>query len=280
MGAYSRLVKPNEPHPKKRFGQHFLRDTGVLERIVRWIQPAARDLFLDIGAGDGALSAHLAPRVACLLAIELDRDCISRLEKALASFKSAIIVAGDVLQLDLSGLVARYLQPGQRLRVAGNLPYNIATAIIEKLTHSGLPIEDLFFMVQLEVAQRITASPGSRRYGFLSVDCQHHCEVQMGFKIAPACFVPRPRVSSAMLSLRPKAGKQDPAFHSAFEALAKAAFSYRRKTLENSLSRNPVFGKIPLLSRAGIDGSRRAEELSVQEYEHLAQVFHGHFQRS
>jgi len=279
MGVYPRLVKSNEPGPKKRFGQHFLRDTGVLERIVRWIQPTPDDLFLEIGAGDGALSARLAERVARLLAIEVDLDRIPYLESTLAIFKSATVISGDVLQLDLAGLVARYLQPGQKLRVAGNLPYNIATAIIEKLLHGGLPIEDMFFMVQLEVAQRITASPGSRQYGFLSVNCQHRADVQMGFRVSPACFVPRPQVSSAMLSFRPKVNLQDPAFDSDFEALGKAAFSYRRKTLENSLSRHPVFGAISrtLLNRAGIDGARRAEELSVQEYEYLALIFHKYF---
>jgi 16S rRNA (adenine1518-N6/adenine1519-N6)-dimethyltransferase len=279
MGASSRLVKSNEPGPKKRFGQHFLRDTGVLERIVRWIQPAPDDIFLDIGAGDGALSKGLAPRVARLLAIEVDADCIPALQKALARFGSATIIAGDILQLDLAELVSHHLQHGRKLRVAGNLPYNIATAIIEKLLHSLLPIEDLFFMVQLEVAQRIIACPGSRQYGFLSVHCQHHSDVQMGFKVSPACFVPRPRVSSAVLSFRPKPALQDPFLEADFDALGKAAFSYRRKTLENSLRKHPIFGKISqaLLSQAGIEGSRRAEELSVSEYERLAQIFHSCF---
>jgi 16S rRNA (adenine1518-N6/adenine1519-N6)-dimethyltransferase len=246
-----------------------------VERIVRWIRPAAEDMFLEIGAGDGALSRHLAPRVARLLAVEVDADRIPLLEKALALFESATVIAGDVLELDLAELVSRHRQPGEKLRVAGNLPYNIATAIIEKMLHSRLPIEDLSLMVQLEVAQRITASPGSRQYGFLSVRCQHRSDVRMGFKVPPACFVPRPQVSSALVFFRPKPEPQDPDFEAGFEALAKAAFSHRRKTLENSLRRHPLFGSIAhdLLSRARIDGSRRAEELSVREYERLAQVF-------
>jgi len=280
MGAYPRLVKSDEPGPKRRFGQHFLRDTGVLDRIVRWIQPATDDLFLDIGAGDGALSVRLAGRVARLVAIEVDADRIPLLEKALARFESATVIAGDILQLNLSELVSRYIQPGQKLRIAGNLPYNIATAIIEKLLHSQLSISDLFFMVQLEVAQRITASPGSKQYGLLSVECQHRADVRWGFKVSPACFVPRPRVSSATLSFCPKPHSRDPALEPDFEALCKAAFAYRRKTLENSLRRHPVLGKITraLLNSAGIDGSRRAEELSVQEYENLAEIYRGHFQ--
>jgi 16S rRNA (adenine1518-N6/adenine1519-N6)-dimethyltransferase len=278
MGALLPLVKSNESRAKKRFGQHFLRDTGVLERIIRWIQPAPNDFFLDIGAGDGALSLRLAERATRLVAIEIDRDCIPPLERALESIDSVTIIQGDILKMSLSELIARYAKPGQKIRIAGNLPYNIATAIIEKLLHSGLPIEDLFFMVQLEVAQRITAAPGSRQYGSLSVDCQHHAVVQMGSKISPACFVPRPKVSSAMISLRPKANLQDPVFESLFESLTKAAFAYRRKTLENSLRRHPMLAKISkdLLDRAGIDGSRRAEALAVREYENLANILYIH----
>jgi 16S rRNA (adenine1518-N6/adenine1519-N6)-dimethyltransferase len=279
MGARPQLVKSYEPDPKKRFGQHFLRDKGVIDRIARWIQPAPRDLILEIGAGDGALSSTLAPLTARFIAVELDVDCIPRLEMELARFETAVVVPGDILQLDLRELISRYMDPGLRLRIAGNLPYNIASAIIERLLHSGLPAEDMFFMVQLEVAQRILAKPGCREYGFLSVDCQHHADVRMGFKVSPACFVPRPKVGSATISFRPKLSSLDPALEHDFESIAKAAFGYRRKTLANSLVRHPLIGKISngLLKGAGIDGSRRAEALSVQEYERLAQVFHDSF---
>jgi 16S rRNA (adenine1518-N6/adenine1519-N6)-dimethyltransferase len=279
MGVYSRLVKSNEPRLKKRFGQHFLRDTGVLERIVKWIHPASDDLFCDIGAGDGALSVRLAERVDRLLAIEIDSDCIPSLERLLEHTESATIIAGDILKLDLEELILRYRKPGQKIRIAGNLPYNIATPIIEKVLHSGLPIEDMFFMVQLEVAQRIAAAPGSRQYGYFSVYCQHYAIVQMGFKVSPACFVPRPKVGSAMISFRPKSGPRDLVFESEFDDLCKAAFAYRRKTLENSLCRHPKLGTIArdLLNKAGIDGSRRAEALSVEDYEHLAHVLHAYF---
>lgn len=266
-------------HPKKRFGQHFLRDTGTLNRIVQWIKPAPDNLLLDIGAGDGALSARLAPGVARLVAIEVDFDCLSQLENALAPFKDAAVVAGDILRLDLNGLVSSFMQPGQKLRVVGNLPYNIATAIVEKLLHSNLPIEDMAFMVQLEVAERITAKPGSRKYGFLSVDCQHRAEVQLGFKVSPACFVPRPKVYSSMVALRPKRAPLDPDYEWIFEMLAKAAFGHRRKTLANSLLKHPILGNVSsvLLSKAEIDGARRAEELTVEEYERMARVFQRSF---
>ena len=282
MGVSSRLVKSNDPTPKKRLGQHFLRDKGVIDRIVRWIQPAADDLFVEIGAGDGSLSVRLAPRVACFIAIEVDADCIPLLKNNLADFKYAKVLEGDILKLDLRELVLSHLQKGQALRLAGNLPYNISTAIIEKGFESGLPVKDMSFMVQQEVAQRITAQPGSRQYGYLSVYCQHRSEVRRGLKISPACFVPRPQVYSSMVSFNPKSDPLNPDFESNFEALAKAAFAYRRKTLENSLRRHPVIGQFAhdLLDQAAIDGSRRAEQLSVQEYENLAHVFHNHFRAS
>ena len=279
MGARQQLVKSYEPRPKKRLGQHFLRDKGVIDRIVRWIHPGPGDLILEIGAGDGALSRGLASQAGCLLAVELDLDCVPRLEAELAPFESATVVSGDILRLDLRALLSGHLAPGLQLRIAGNLPYNIASAILERLFHAGLPVVDMFFMVQLEVAQRVLAKPGSRQYGFLSVNCQHHADVRMGFQVSPACFVPRPQVGSATVSFKPRASPLDPALEPGFEALAKAAFSYRRKTLANSLARHPVLGKITaaLLRHAGIDGTRRAEALSVAEYERLAQTFHDCF---
>ena len=279
MGVSSRLVKSNDPNPKKRFGQHFLRDKGVIDRIIRWIGPESRDLFVEIGAGDGALSVRLAPSVAGLIAIEVDRDCIPLLKRNLEIFESASVVEADVLQLDLARLVLPCLEKGRKLRFAGNLPYNISTAIIEKVLHSRLPVEDMSFMVQQEVARRITAQPGSREYGYLSVFCQHCSEVRMGPRVSPACFVPRPQVNSAMVSFHPKAHRDEPELESDFESLGKAAFAYRRKTLENSLRRHPTIGQFShsLLNRAGMDGSRRAEQLSVQEYESLARVLHDSF---
>jgi 16S rRNA (adenine1518-N6/adenine1519-N6)-dimethyltransferase len=181
------------------------------------------------------------------------------------------VIAADFLHLDLHELLSQYASADQKLRVAGNLPYNIGTAIIEILLHSGLPIIDMHFMLQLEVAQRIAANPGTRQYGYLSVESQHHCDVQMGFKVSPACFAPRPQVSSAMIRLQPKSSPLPDNLEKEFEDIVKAAFSHRRKTLLNSLERNANYQNIAeeLLGKAGIDGTRRAEQLSVQEYELL-----------
>jgi len=275
MGSHTSVVKPYTAAPKKRLGQHFLRDTGMIDRIVRWMEPDPGDLFLEIGAGEGALSLRLAPLVATLISIELDRDRIPGLQAAVGPYESTTVVQADILHMDVADLVLSRRKPEQRVRIAGNLPYNIGTAIIEKFLDSGLEFRDMMFMVQMEVAQRITAEPGTRQYGYLSVHCQHHCDVQAGFRVPPSCFVPRPRVYSAMVSLRPKPIPQDPEYEADLEELGKAAFSHRRKTLANSLGKHSKFGGIAyrLLQTAGIDGGRRAETLSVAEFETLTRTY-------
>lgn len=264
----------SQTYPKKRLGQHFLRDTGMLGRLVRYLDPQPGDVVLEIGAGHGALSTIIAPNVSWLLAVELDSDCLPALRQALLSHPSAVVVAGDILELDLHELLAGYLSPQQRLRIAGNLPYNIATPIIERLLYLRVPVADMMFLVQLEVAQRIIARPRTRQYGYFSVLCQHLAEVRMGFKIPPDCFIPRPKVISAVVSLQPKRERWNEGLETVFRRFTKAAFSHRRKKLANSLRQDPQIAAATegILSEAHIDGARRAEELTVEEYEHLAQV--------
>ena len=275
MEARTNLVKPGANEAKKHLGQHFLRDARMLDRIIRWIAPSADQTFIEIGAGTGALSVRLAEKAGTLAVVELDDDCIPVLNETLAHFDSATVVHADILSLDLAELVCEYPRSGQKLRVAGNLPYNIGTAIIGKLLRAAFPIEAMFFMLQLEVAERILALVKTREYGFFSVLCQHYAEARMGFKVPPACFTPRPRVMSAVISLHPKPRDKNAEWEATFEELVKACFAYRRKTLANSLSHNARFGGIAsvLLKKADIDGARRAESLSVREYERLTDIF-------
>ena len=279
MKFNTNLVKPGAYEAKKRLGQHFLKDTGVLDRIIRWMDPAAGQIFIEIGAGTGALSVRLAEKAGALVAVELDGDCIPVLEETLARFDSASVVHADILSLDPAELASEYLRSGQKLRVAGNLPYNIGTAIIGKLLRTDLPIEAMFFMLQLEVAERILARPETREYGVLSVLCRHRAEARMGFKVSPACFAPRPKVMSAVISLHPRPRNKDAEWEADFEELVKACFAHRRKTLANSLSRSARFGEISagLLEKADIDGARRAESLDVGEYERLADIYFREF---
>ncbi len=263
------------PHAKRQFGQHFLRDTGILNRIERLIQPAPTDCIVEIGAGDGSLSQRIAPSAGHYLAIEVDDDLIPALSLALAPYAKTEVLQADILDMDLGGLIrARGFDPGST-RLIGNLPYNIASPIIRASLRLTTPVRDMTFMVQLEVAQRITSSPGSRAYGYLAVDCRHRADVRMMVKVPPACFSPRPRVMSAVIQLRPRGVPTGTGFDMAFDDLVKAAFSHRRKTIENSLRKHEQFGlvAVQLLERADIEGKRRAEELSVEEYERLAATY-------
>jgi 16S rRNA (adenine1518-N6/adenine1519-N6)-dimethyltransferase len=265
--------------PKKRLGQHFLKQPGVLDRIIDYLGPSSEDLFLEIGAGHGELSSRLAPRVGKLIAVEIDTDCIPALTRTLADSPSAIIEHGDVLSLNPVRLLPRHMKAESNLRVAGNLPYNIATAIVERLLELPLAIKDMTFLVQLEVAERITAAPRTRQYGYFSVLCQHLADVRIGFKVQPGSFFPPPKVTSAIVTLRPlRPGPRTLSDHD-LKSLVKASFTHRRKTLLNSLKRDPRFGQIceSLISLAGMDPGRRAEELTVKEYEHLAVVYRQNF---
>lgn len=264
--------------PKKRYGQHFLRDTGILDRVVTLIQPGPADLMVEVGAGDGALSRRLAPRVLRLFALELDRDLIPHLRQALAPYSNAQVIEGDALRVDLPAILGPFLRPDIKLRIAGNLPYNIGTAIIERLIELRLPTADMVFMLQLETAMRISAVPGSRDYGFFSVYCQHHCEIDLGFRVSPACFVPRPKVQSAMIGLRPRSRNYDAGLEADFLVLVKAAFAHRRKKLANSLRYHEEIAPMAdeLLARTGVAGSCRAEDLRVETYEELARIWHEH----
>lgn len=257
---------------KRRYGQHFLRDTGTINRIVGMIAPDARDVMIEVGGGAGALSVRLAPAVARLIVVEIDREIAPALSESLSQYPNATVLNQDILQTDLPGVLSPYFEEARRLRIVGNLPYNIGTAVIERILAQPLPIADMVFMLQLEMVERICAAPGTREYGFFTVFCQHYCEVSRGFKVAPSCFVPRPKVYSAMVTLRPRARSGGP--DEAFLPVVRAAFAYRRKKLVNSLHRDPVLGAAAeaLLTEAAIDGARRAEDLSVSEYEHLASV--------
>ncbi len=262
-------------HLKKRYGQHFLRDRGTIERIVELIAPTSNDLMIEIGGGDAALSVRLAPRVFQLLTVEIDRDLIPALEEALAPFPNAEVLSQDILETDLGEIAQRRLVPGLRMRVVGNLPYNVGTAIVESLLVQVLPIEDMVFMLQLETAQRIAAEPGTGEYGYFSVLCQYFCTTRLCLRVSPACFVPRPKVQSAVVSLHPRRHVRDQGAEHAFLRITKAAFAYRRKKLVNSLRQDAALGCIAdrILDVALINGSRRPEDLSVEEYERLTDAF-------
>ena len=244
--------------PRKRFGQHFLRDAAIIQAIVAAIAPARGDCLAEIGPGRGALTLPLLPRVDKLDVIEIDRDMIAPLREKCATVGTLCLHEADALTFDFASLVSA----DQPLRLAGNLPYNISTPLIFHLLTFAEHISDMHFMVQKEVADRLAAAPGCSDYGRLSVMVQYHCDVVALFDVPPTAFHPPPKVMSSVIRLRPWRPKPCVA-HSPehFAMLVKTAFSQRRKTLRNTLKHLPgVPVDFPL------DMQLRPEQVSVAEF--------------
>jgi len=244
---------------RKRFGQNFLHDQRVIDRIIACVAPRPSDLLVEIGPGQAALTRPLLDSGAELHLIEIDRDLVVRLQKQFADDPGITIHCCDALRVNLPELAGR-----RPFRLIGNLPYNISTPLIFHILQWHEQVVDMHFMLQKEVVDRMAAVPGSRTYGRLSVMTQFRCEVTPLFDVLPESFSPVPRVCSSIVRLQPL--KQAPAnagdFKS-FESVVSAAFSQRRKTLRNSL--RDLFTAEQILA-AGIDPGQRAEQLSLREF--------------
>ncbi|MGD2052929.1 MAG: 16S rRNA (adenine(1518)-N(6)/adenine(1519)-N(6))-dimethyltransferase RsmA [Gammaproteobacteria bacterium] len=249
-------------HAKKRFGQNFLVDNNVIDKIIHSINPQPDDHLIEIGPGLGALTQPLLHTVTRLDVIELDRDVIPEL-KNLDGSERLHIHNIDVLSFDFTSFTEANFQQ-EKLRIIGNLPYNISTAVLFHLVKHRSIIRDLHFMLQKEVVERIAASVGSHDYGRLSVMMQLYFNISPLFTVSPQCFRPVPRVESAIIRLQP--GTDCPvsaAEHADFESLIKQAFSQRRKTLRNTLKNTC---SVAQLEAAGIDPGKRPQELGVNDY--------------
>ncbi len=242
--------------PRKRFGQHFLTDRALVDRIVAAIDPRPGQPLVEIGPGLGAMTDPLVARCERLTVIELDRDLAARLRKR----AELQVIESDVLQVDFAALAE---SAGRRLRVVGNLPYNISTPILFHLLPVADQVEDQHFMLQKEVVERMAASPGGKDYGRLSVMLQWRYDIESVLDVPPSAFEPPPRVDSAVVRMQPlpSAGRAaiDPVL---LGELVSVAFSQRRKLLRHTLGR--------WLEARGYGGSfdvqRRAEEVPVAEY--------------
>lgn len=250
-------------HPRKRFGQNFLHDAYVIGRIVAAVQPRPDEHLVEIGPGRGAITEGLLKETGRLQAVELDRDLIEPLKSRFAH-QGLILHQGDALAFDLCALAPA----GARLRLVGNLPYNISTPLLFRFLEQAGCIEDMHLMLQKEVVERITAPSGSRTYGRLSVMVQAFCRAEYLFTIGSGAFTPAPKVDSAFLRLVPHRplphAIDDPVW---FARLVAQAFSQRRKTLRNSL-RGLVDPEVML--SAGVEPGLRAENLSVPAFIALA----------
>lgn len=247
--------------PRKRFGQNFLQSRHVIDDILRAIHPQPTDNLLEIGPGLGALTEPLLRCLERLTVVEIDRD----LQKYWSELPSA---QGKIHLIAADALTVNYDEFGQNLRIIGNLPYNISTPLLIHFLRFTPFIEDMHFMLQKEVVERIAAKPGTKEYGRLSVMLQYHCEVEDLFHVPPEAFDPQPKVDSAVIRLTPYQQSPFAAVDVAqLERLVASAFAMRRKTLNNNLK-----GLISSeqLATLGIDGSRRPEQISVSEYVQLA----------
>jgi len=245
-----------KPKPLKRFGQNFLTDVNILTKIADEVNPRPEDKIIEIGPGTGALTAKLLERVPSITAIEVDSRVIEELRESYAGLN---LIEGDFLEIELDKLY-----PGHKLRIAGNIPYNLTAPIVFKLIENHEFISDAVLMVQLEVAQRMTAKKGTKDYGIFNVILKHFSDVKLAFKVSANVFYPRPRVQSAVVHIFFKSIPQDKAADSYFINTVKAAFGNRRKTLKNSLS-NSIFAGIDF-SESETDLSLRAEQLDPEDF--------------
>jgi len=271
---------PHAAHvPRKRFGQHFLHDQGILRRIVEAIAPQPGDRLVEIGPGEGALTLPLLRAARHMTAIELDRDLIVSLGERAAAVGDLTIIGADVLTVDFTALAGGDARIGPSrpsmasgtlalLRIVGNLPYNISTPILFHCLDHAPAIRDMHFMLQKEVVERMAAPPGSKTYGRLSVMLQLRCTVEPLFKVPPGAFRPPPKVDSAIVRLTPLPAHALPeADARLIDRVVRAAFGQRRKTLGNALREVATIAQI---EAAGIDPRVRAEQLAPAAFVALA----------
>jgi len=260
------LIKLDKHRARKRFGQNFLHDPAVIQRIVDIINPQQQDNVIEIGPGKGALTKLILERVDKLNVIEIDRDLVQTLTMSLGNDERLTIHEADALKLDLS-------QFGQtNLRIVGNLPYNISTPLLFHLLTYKDYIKDMLFMLQKEVVNRICAEPGNKQYGRLTVMLQCYCDVESLFTIKPGAFTPSPKVDSGIVKLTPLSKpRYKLSDYESLKVIVRESFSQRRKTIRNALKKHITEAEIIEL---GIAPEIRAENLEITDFVKLANHYH------
>lgn len=259
---------------QKKYGQNFLIDTHVLDKIIRAAQIGADDFVVEIGPGIGTMTQYLAAAARQVMAIEIDKALIPILEETLEGYDNVTILNEDVLKVDIRGLVEEQ-NNGEPIKVVANLPYYITTPIIMGLFESDVPLESVTVMVQKEVADRMKTGPGSKDYGALSLAVQYYARPELIANVPPNCFMPRPGVGSAVIKLtrheKPPVQVEEEAF--LFQVI-RAAFNQRRKTLVNSLNNaldiavsKEAAAKV--LEEMGLSPSIRGEALTLEQFAEL-----------
>ena len=268
-----KIFDPSKHQAKKRFGQNFLHDGNIIDRIVSGIRATEGDNIIEIGPGLGAITKQLLPIAKKMNVIELDRDIIPKLKFNCDGLGELTIHETDALKFDYDQLCSsedcKVDQKGESevqfnlMRIVGNLPYNISTPILFHLFKYADKIKDMHFMLQKEVVERMVANPGSKTYGRLSVMTQSVCDTRMLFIVPPTAFTPAPKVESAIVWLAPRKDKLDIQDRKLFAKIVTEAFNQRRKTLRNTWRKRIGVEDIESL---GIDASLRPESISLDEY--------------
>jgi len=265
---------------QKKFGQNFLIDAHVLDKIIAAAGVTADDMVLEIGPGIGTMTQYLAERARQVTAVEIDTNLIPILKETLSDYDNVTVINEDILKVDIKKLAEEY-NGGKPIKVVANLPYYITTPIIMGLFESGVPIDNITVMVQKEVADRMQVGPGSKDYGALSLAVQYYAEPYIVANVPPNCFIPRPNVGSAVIRLtRHQTPPVEVKDRELMFKLIRASFNQRRKTLLNGLNNSPElsFGKEQIavaIEQLGVPAAVRGEALTLEQFARLSDLLGG-----
>lgn len=260
---------------QKKFGQNFLIDTSVLDRIIAAAEITGEDCVLEIGPGIGTMTQYLAENAREVVAVEIDRNLIPILEETLAGYDNVTVINDDILKVDINKIIEQR-NGGRPVKVVANLPYYITTPIIMGLFEKQIPLQSITIMVQKEVAERMQSGPGTKDYGALSLAVQYYAKPEVVANVPPNCFIPRPNVGSAVIRLTRHA---EPPVHVEDEkkmfALIRASFGQRRKTLVNGLTNAPELGiskerATAALKEMNLSPMIRGEALTLEQFAELS----------
>ena len=267
MNSVRKILAQYDIRPRKKWGQSFLEDLNVTRRIAELARVGADETVVEIGAGLGFLTAELEKHAGRVIALEIDPRLLQVLKERFAGHEKVEVRAGDVLAYDFSSV-----SPDRKIKVVGNIPYNISTPILFRLIDFRMSISSMVLMFQKELAERFVALPGTRDYGIPSVILARYSTTTKELTIPPTCFYPEPSIASTVLRMVMDGFRDDTEAERMFMKTVRVSFSKRRKTLWNNLKSVGIPEDLlkGILERVGIDGTRRAETLSVEDYIHLA----------
>ncbi len=271
------ILQKYDFHFQKKYGQNFLIDTHVLEKIIAAAEVTSEDFVLEIGPGIGTMTQYLCENARQVAAVEVDQKLIPVLEETLSGYQNVAVINEDILKIDVNELAGKY-NGGMPIKVVANLPYYITTPIIMGLFEAHVPLKSITVMVQKEVAERMQAVPGTKEYGALSLAVQYYAKAEVVANVPPNCFMPRPKVGSAVIRLTCHKDRPVTVRDEAFLfRVVRASFNQRRKTLVNGLGNDVALGvakeqAVQALEKMGLQPDVRGERLSLQEFAQLSNL--------